>query len=192
MQLKSWYEYNIPIYFIYRLILLYFSSSHFSEFLLFFQINDVTIKNINEEIKNAGANKLYNLPLVNYNDHNDVNKYKIYENSINPTATISLEMKEKKEEKEKFNVLVTNILKFFFRLDFDDFALISVIGEILPVEDENKLPSLTYGSTVIINGTVKAVNQMLREVYYYSSPGTYGTAVGLIEFSYILYLLTSL
>ena len=129
-------------------------------------------------METAGGNRFLLLPRTKYfNENNGETEYKIFKNNENPEEIVNLDMKEKGEEKVKFDIFVSKILKFFYRLNIDGSSLITVSGGILNSVEENKLPSLVYGSTVIITGTIQAVNKILRSVFYYASAATYGTAV---------------
>ena len=83
----------------------------------------------------------------------------------------------KEEEKIDYDNLISSILQYFNRLNFNENTLITVSGGTLSTVEEQKLPSVTYGSTVTITSTIQGVNEILRSVYYYASVGTYGTTV---------------
>jgi hypothetical protein len=72
------------------------------------------------------------------------------------------------EEAKQYHIFVSTLLKAISPLRYNDVSVV-VSGMMLPYEEELRLPSLTYGGVVIVEGTVEAVNRVLRGVYYYAS-----------------------
>jgi hypothetical protein len=73
-----------------------------------------------------------------------------------------------REEAKQYDIFVSTLLKSLFPLKYNDVSVV-VSGMMLPFEEELRLPSLTYGGVVVIEGNVEAVNRVLRGVYYYAS-----------------------
>lgn len=79
-----------------------------------------------------------------------------------------MEQHAEREEAKRYQIFVSTLLKLLFPLRYNDLSVV-VSGSILPYEEERRLSSLTYGDVVVIEGTVEAVNRVLRGVYYYAS-----------------------
>jgi hypothetical protein len=79
-----------------------------------------------------------------------------------------VEQHAEREEAKQYQIFVSTLLKLLFPLRYNDVSVV-VSGSVLPYEEESRLPSLTYGDVVVIEGTVEAVNRVLRGVFYYAS-----------------------
>ena len=76
-------------------------------------MDDIILPNIEMEVESAGGNKFMLLPRTKYYNRNEgETTYKIFISEDNPADTVTLEMKEKAEEKQNFDNFVSKILNF--------------------------------------------------------------------------------
>jgi ELWxxDGT repeat protein len=134
--------------------------------------------NDKQEAARAGFNRHFVLPTVGFvlpgeeGDRDELGKWP--DPSLDESRSILITQQLK--EREQYEVFVTNFEDFLYRHDSD--VAIEVVdygtaGELGP-EVEAKLPGLTVGKEVSIEGTPLQLNLVLRNMYYYASSGSRG------------------
>lgn len=86
-------------------------------------------------------------------------------NIVKETVAVHAE----REMAKQYQIFVSTLMKLMFPLTYSDVSVVVSGMTSLSYEEESGLPSMTYGDVVVIEGTVEAVNRVLRGVYYYAS-----------------------